>query len=344
MHRMLWTVDDLLFYGWSLWQVTARAADSSGGFPLRMQRVPMGQWQLERDTGRVLTYQPDARGGWTLQPAPARSVVLIPGPARGAARRWRLDAAARADLERSAHNAARHPSAYLGLKQTSGPPLKRSSDDPAEVTVETILADWRAARNNPEGGGVAWLGGVEPVELGTFAEHMLESGPQRCRRRRRPARSIPADLIDATVSESSLHYSTSRDNDRRFIDYGLGLYMGAISGRLTQDDVTPRGQRVGSTPSSGSRARRRCPGSSPRRRRHDPGAPTRPPRDWRPRSERPRSVHRRHADRRGDHRPRTPSHRTAEGILVPYGVPGRTNLGPKRIRPRCAAAWSPRRP
>jgi hypothetical protein len=245
-HRMLWTADDLIFYGWSLWQVTARAADTSGGFPLRMHRVPMGAWQLEPDTGRVLIYTPDPMrpGATTLQPAPPRSVVLIPGPHEGLLADGASTLRHAHDLERSAHNAARFPTAYLGLKQTSGAPLKRSSDDTTEVTVETLLADWRNARTNPEGGGVAWLGGVEPVELGAFDGHLLESGRNAAAVDVARHASIPADLIDATVTESSLHYSTSRDNDRRLIDYGLGTYMAALSGRLSQDDVTPRGQRI----------------------------------------------------------------------------------------------------
>jgi hypothetical protein len=245
LHRMLWTVDDLMFYGWSLWEVTARAADTDGGFPLRLARVPMGEWQLEDGTGRVLRYRlVDARVGWSWVPVPARDVVLIPGGHEGLLADGQDTLAHAADLQQSAHNAARHPSAYLGLKQTSGTPLKRRSEDPAEVTVDTILTDWRHARNNPSGGGVAWLGGVEAVELGSFDAHLLESGRNAAAVDVARHASIPADLIDATVTESSLHYSTSRDNDRRFVDYGLGLYMGAISARLSQDDVTPRGQRV----------------------------------------------------------------------------------------------------
>lgn len=245
MHRMLWTVDDLLFYGWSLWTITARAAESSGAFPLRMQRVPMGQWQLEAQTNRVLTYQPDGNGGWALRPAPASTVVLIPGPHEGLLVEGRNTLRHARDLERSAHNAARFPSAYLGLSVKAGQTVpKRRSDNPEEVTVETILADWRAARANPEGGGVAFLGALEAQEFGTFAEHILESGRNAAAVDVARHGSIPADLIDATVTESSLHYSTSRDNDRRAIDYGLGLYMSAISGRFTQDDVTPHGQRI----------------------------------------------------------------------------------------------------
>lgn len=274
-HRMLWTVDDLLFYGWSLWQITARAADSSGGFPLAMNRVPMGQWELEPGTGRVLTYQPDGTGNYRLQPAPARSVVLIPGGTEGLLADGVHTLRHARDLERSAHNAARFPSAYLGLSVKQGMQTpKRVSDDPTEVTVETILADWRSARQNPEGGGVAFLGGLEAHEIGTFAAHILESGRNLAAVDVARHASIPADLIDATIPESSLHYKTSRDNDRRFVDYGLGLYMGAISGRLTQDDVTPHGQRIafdleewlageGAVTPAGTPAASNAPGLSP---------------------------------------------------------------------------------
>jgi hypothetical protein len=243
LHRMLWTVDDLLFYGWSLWRITDRSI-TAPYWPLRMARVPMGQWQLEPDTQRVLMYAPDGRGSWTLQPVPERDFVLIPGPHEGLLADGAPAVRHAADLQRSAHNAGKHPHAYLGLKQTSGTPLKKRSSDPDEVTVETVLADWRVARNNPEGGGVAWLGGVEPHEFGAYDAHMLTEGRNAAAVDVARHASIPSDLIDATVTESSLHYSTSRDNDRRAIDYGLGFYMSSISARLSQDDVTPRGQRL----------------------------------------------------------------------------------------------------
>jgi hypothetical protein len=243
-HRMLWTLDDLLFYGWAAWEVTQRETVNGvpdAGFPQRMRRLaPLAEWRFESDTGRVL--RATAEGGW--RPTNARELVLIPGPHEGLLVEGAPAVSHARDLQRSAHNAARFPSAYLGLKQTSGAPLKRRSDDPDEVTVETILQSWRTARLNPDGGGVAWLGGVEPVELGTFAEHLVTQGRNAADVDVARHAYIPADLIDATVSESSLQYSTSRDNDRRAVDYGLGAYMSAVSGRLTQDDVTPRGQRV----------------------------------------------------------------------------------------------------
>jgi hypothetical protein len=200
-HRMLWTIDDLLFYGWSCWSVTHE--------------------------------------GLLVEGAPAVSHAR--------------------DLQRGAHNAARFPTAYLGLKQTTGAPLKRRSDDENEVTVETVLRDWRYARLNPDGGGVAWLGGVEPVEIGTFAEHLVTAGRNAADVDVARHAYIPADLIDASVPESSLHYSTSRDND-----------------------VTPRGQRIafdleqwlrGAAPLPGQLPTQSAPGLT---ESTDPATPTAP--------------------------------------------------------------------
>jgi hypothetical protein len=138
-HRMLWTLDDLLFYGWAAWEVTQRETVNGvpdAGFPQRMRRLaPLSEWRFEPDTGRVLRATPE--GGW--RPTNARELVLIPGPHEGLLVEGAPAVSHARDLQRSAHNAARFPSAYLGLKQTSGAPLKRRSEDPDEVTVETIL-------------------------------------------------------------------------------------------------------------------------------------------------------------------------------------------------------------
>jgi hypothetical protein len=253
-HRMLWTIDDLLFYGWSCWSVTQRETVNGvegAGFPQRMERLrPMVDWKFEPDTGRVLRATAD--GGWRVPNL--REVVLIPGPHEGLLVEGAPAVSHARDLQRGAHNAARFPTAYLGLKQTTGAPLKRRSDDENEVTVE----------------------------IGTFAEHLVTAGRNAADVDVARHAYIPADLIDASVPESSLHYSTSRDNDRRAIDYGLGAYMSAFSGRLSQDDVTPRGQRIafdleqwlrGAAPLPGQLPTQSAPGLT---ESTDPATPTAP--------------------------------------------------------------------
>ena len=64
-HRMLLTVDDLVFYGESLW-IVERGAD---GFPLRAERVPWEAWSVDIDRQILINDQP----------VDSSAVVYIPG-------------------------------------------------------------------------------------------------------------------------------------------------------------------------------------------------------------------------------------------------------------------------
>ena len=70
LHRMLWTVDDLLFWGSSLWLVTRRLAGTTTGYPSRMVRVPWDQWTV--DDGVIVRYRhrpvPRRRPGLDTRP------------------------------------------------------------------------------------------------------------------------------------------------------------------------------------------------------------------------------------------------------------------------------------
>lgn len=246
-HRMLWTADDLLFYGFSLWRRTNSAPDAAGRvWPLKMDRVPPALWAIEPDTGRIVLIEADpARPGQSHRRiARADEVVLIAGTSEGLLVDG-ADAIRHAtDLHNAARTAARHPSAYIGLElQPGATPLKARSDDPEEFTAQTLVQSWVQARRG-ENGGVAYLGNVKANELGTFSEHLVIEGRNAAAVDIARHADIPADLIDATMTNSSLQYTTSRDNDRRLIDYGLGPVMSAISASLSVDAVHPRGRRV----------------------------------------------------------------------------------------------------
>lgn len=231
-HRNLWTADDLLFYGWSCWS----RANGADGYPLRMDRIAWGRWSVD-EVGRVLV--DDGTGRHVL--VDQRTVLLIPGPHEGI-----LTAAAgtirhAADLQRAAATAARNPAAYMVLRQVQGTPVKVRSDDPEEVTVESTLATWIAARNSPNGGiGFVPLGMVLE-EAGTFSEHLLTDGRNAAAVDVARVTSLPADLLDA-AGPSSLTYTNARDNDVRAIQYGVGLYMRSHSAALSMDGISPRGQ------------------------------------------------------------------------------------------------------
>jgi hypothetical protein len=234
-HRHLWTADDLFFSGWSLWWRT----NGADGFPLRADRLPMGQWSFDT-SGNVLVDRLDGYGFRGVQPA---DVILIPGPHEGlltfAARSIRIAS----NIERAVDRASTTPAATLALKQTGGDALPYDSDDPAVFTIRKLIDGWVDARHG-RNGGVAFLNqSIEAQELGTFDSHLLVEGRNASAVDIARHASLPADLIDAAAG-ADLTYANSRDNDRRAVDYGFGIYMAAMTGRLSQDDVTPRGQRV----------------------------------------------------------------------------------------------------
>jgi len=228
-HRMLWTVDDLLFHGWSLWRATRGWADpSSATRPLlSAERIPWERWDTDA-AGRI---QVDG------ELVGADEVIVIPGPhegilsfGAGAIRRTidNLDAAA---------NAARNPSAYLELHYVGDKPL--NPDEKAQ-----LIADWAAARRG-ENGGVAYTNkAIELREHGSHEAHLLIEGRNADAVDMSRLVSSPAAMADATNAGASLTYETTEGRNAEFIDYGVGLYMDAIAARLSMDDVVPRGQRT----------------------------------------------------------------------------------------------------
>jgi hypothetical protein len=233
-HRMLWTCDDLLFHGWSCWSRT----NGADGFPTRMDRIPMGKWSID-DAGRVKV----DRGDGLHQLVAQDTVCLIPGPHEGLLVFAQAAIRHARDLQVQVGQAAKTPSANMVLQQTAGTALQYDSDDPNVVTINSLLDQWAGARNGKHG-GVGYLPqGLEAKELGSYAAHLLESGRNAATVDIARAASLPADLLDA-AGEASLTYANSRDNDVRAIQYGVGLYLSAISAALSQDAITPRGQSV----------------------------------------------------------------------------------------------------
>lgn len=231
-HRMLWTIDDLMFYGWSCWWRT-NAAD---GFPLRCDRLPMNQWSFDA-YGNVLVDRLDGRGFAPAAAGPGGDVIVIPGMHEGLLSFGDEAIRHAADLQRAAGQAAKHPAAYLAIKQTGG-------DDMTDAEIDALLDRWVEAREGHRHGGVGFLNQSTDIkEIGTFDAHLLIEGRNAAAVDIARIASLPADLIDATTA-ADLTYKNSRDNDRRAVDYGYGGYMAAVSGALSQDAVTPRGQRV----------------------------------------------------------------------------------------------------
>lgn len=226
-HRMLWTVDDLLFHGWSLWAV---GRDSTGRV-IAADRVPPASWRMDRG---AIVYVDQASGVETI--ADPKSVVLIPGSDEGLLASSAGALRHAGDLLRAAGTAAAQPAAYLDLHQTNDYPMTDTERD-------RILAGWRAARSGANGGVAFSSAGLEVRELGTFDAHLLVEGRNAAALDVARAMSVPGHVLDADSGES-MTYTNARDKARDLIDYGLSAHMSAIAARLGMDDMSPRGTSI----------------------------------------------------------------------------------------------------
>jgi hypothetical protein len=223
-HRMLWTLDDLIFGGWSVWLAT-RGAGS--GPLLSAERIAPERWETD-PIGRVLV---DGEHKSTEE------LILIPGPHEGILS-FGADAIRRSiDNARAASNAARNPSAYLELHYDGDEPL---TDD----EIDALIARWAAARKG-QNGGVAFTGkGMTVIEHGTHESHLLIEGRNADAVDAARMMSNPAAMADATSAGASLTYETTDSRNDQMLDYGVSLYMDAVAARLSMDDIVPAGRRM----------------------------------------------------------------------------------------------------
>lgn len=222
-HRTLWTVDDLLFRGESMWIITARLA---GGAPSRMLRLPFDVWEVQPD-GTVT--DPDSR------PFPVEDLVWFPGANEGVLSYGATSLKIAADLEINAGDVARHP-LRLEAHQTSA----------AELTASeraAIVAEIKAAMRQND--GVLFTNSA--IEL---REHRVDSDALQLGARNASSLDVarlanmPALMIDATAQGASLEYQTATGRNQEWLDHGLALYMDPIEARLSMDDVSPAGSRI----------------------------------------------------------------------------------------------------
>lgn len=222
-HRMLWTVDDLIFHPFSLW-VRANGTD---GFPVACMRIPPHRWDFD-EVGRVRVdgeYVADDQ------------VILIPGPHEGILSFGAEAIRHAADLMRAAGNAARNPQAHTELHQTGGPPMTAAER-------REFVAEWAAARRG-ENGGVAFTSqNLEVRDHGSYEGAFLDAARNTAAVECARIMGLNASTVDATAANASLTYETREGRNLEFVDYGLAMYASAITARLSMDDVVPAGTRV----------------------------------------------------------------------------------------------------
>jgi hypothetical protein len=222
--RMLWTLDDLFFYGWSLWGVQ-RGADNS---PLDFWRVPKEWWNFD-SSGQILVQG---------EVADASKVVLIPGPFEGM-----LTAAARTirgatKLEEQWSARVENPIPLTEIRYTGEEDL--SPDEMSDIRDTYI-----EARSDKNGVVTVTPKGFEVHVHGDQALNLFIEGRNNASLDIARFANIPAAMLDASqVNGSSVDYENVGVGRGDFVNITLRSWALPIEERLSMDDVCPRGTRV----------------------------------------------------------------------------------------------------
>lgn len=221
-HRMVWTVDDLLFYGFSLWAVER---DSAGQI-VAADRVPIEYWSLTAEgevTYRGNVVSPDE---CVLIPGIDEGILAYPEPLRHAI-----------DLNKSAARAAKIPIPHTELKQVSGKPL-------SDKQKNDLISEWISARQSKNGGVSFTNAAIEVKTHGQYDARVLVDGVQAQSVQLAQITGIPAIILDAANSDGTMRYSNVNARNAELLDYCLSSFMGPIAARLGLDDIVGTGYSV----------------------------------------------------------------------------------------------------
>lgn len=220
-HRMAATLDDLIFYGWSLWAVQ-RGVDGV----TEALHVPFERWSTTSD-GTIL---------FDDEPAPVDQVVLIPGPHEGLLNLAPDLIRGGLDLERAWRSRARNPAPNVILeeREENGMDL-----DEAKPYVQAVAA----ARRNPDGAVMFAPHKINVRIEGNSGESFLESARNAIRIDVAGYFDATAQGIEASKAQSTLTYETAETAEAQTTDR-MAFWSEPIEARLSMDDVVPRGHRV----------------------------------------------------------------------------------------------------
>lgn len=222
-HRMVWTIDDLMFHGWSLW---ALSRDSAGNVTAA-DRVPFPDWE----------FTPEGNITYLSRPVDSDSICLIPGIDEGLLATAPDTIRQAVNLSRAADKAAKTPMAHTELHQTGGDPLSPEG-------VRDLITAWISARRDPDGAVSYTSENVEVRTHGNYDSTLLIEGRNASSVDIARITGIPSILLDASSADNTMRYSNVDARNWEFIDFCLAPLMGAVAARLGMDDMVPPGIAV----------------------------------------------------------------------------------------------------
>lgn len=229
-HRMAGTLDDLIFFGESLWAVErgseAQITDA--------MRVPYTSWQVQSNRIEVWLQPDEGAGYWKT--AKADEVVYFPGPFEGLTEVASRTIRAANNLEASWANRAATPLPGLILKQ-------KEQGELDVVEVQAVVDAAATARRNPNGPVMYIPWEYEPQIVGDSDSAMFVEARNAYKLDIANFLGLDAAMLDAALPKASLNYETQAGTQDSF-QSRLPYWTAPLEARLSMDDVCPRGQRI----------------------------------------------------------------------------------------------------
>jgi hypothetical protein len=217
-------IDDLFFYGRSLWRVVDRDFQ---GYPTSVKRIPHGRWNIDETTDRVMV------DGEKINFLDA---VVFLSPREGLLSKGGGTLSALIALEAVAALRINQPQAIAYFRTTNDADL-------SEDEIQDFLTDIVAARKAnavgflPNGVEIAGDGQLITGEQMQLMEARNFSVLEVCR-------LTGMNPYWLGVNVTSRTYANISEERRDFVDTVARPYLASIEQRLSKPDVTPNTQRV----------------------------------------------------------------------------------------------------
>lgn len=222
-HRMLWTVDDLIFGGWSLWAVER----GSGKAITDGMRIPPSYWDFGDDDEILI-------GG---EPVDEDQVILFPGSHEGILNSSGRTVRGARKLEAIWVSRAARPIPAAELHQTN-------QTEMTQTEIDNLVDDWTEVLDDSEGGVAFTPWNIELKPHGEGSSDLIIQGRNAAAIDGARAVGVPAALVDASNVNSTLTYETMQGRNLEYIERSLSLYTTPIEAVLSMDNVTSRGTRI----------------------------------------------------------------------------------------------------
>jgi hypothetical protein len=223
-HRMIWTVDDLIFGGWSLWAVER----ATGGAIVDGLRIPPALWSFGDDDEVIVGDEPVTED----------EVILFPGLHEGILNSSGRTIRGARKLENIWATRAARPVPAAEAHQTNQAEMTQTEIDDLVDDISEVFED-------AEGGVFFTPWNVElKTHGGEGSSDLIIQGRNAAAIDGARSVGVPAALVDASNVNSTLTYETVQGRNLEYIERSLKIYTLPISAVLSMDNATPRGTRI----------------------------------------------------------------------------------------------------